>query len=167
MRRSGIRVNTVAPGVVDTPLHKDNPKDFLKTLSPMQGVPRPGNRRRRPLPDRGAAHNRGGAARRWRRTSGQMVDRGHERASRRGAAAERARHHASPTAHPLRRLCRGGEDRQSALSERHAAGRWPRAAISSDASVASCRPRTGERRRRLLASTPYPRRTRTSAGSTR
>jgi NAD(P)-dependent dehydrogenase (short-subunit alcohol dehydrogenase family) len=29
-----IRANTVAPGVVDTPLHKDNPKDFLKTLSP-------------------------------------------------------------------------------------------------------------------------------------
>jgi NAD(P)-dependent dehydrogenase (short-subunit alcohol dehydrogenase family) len=33
-----IRANTVAPGVVDTPLHKDNPKDFLKTLSPMHGV---------------------------------------------------------------------------------------------------------------------------------
>src|SRR5246127_5754226 len=30
-----IRFNTVAPGVVDTPLHKDNPKDFLKTLAPM------------------------------------------------------------------------------------------------------------------------------------
>jgi NAD(P)-dependent dehydrogenase (short-subunit alcohol dehydrogenase family) len=33
-----IRANMVAPGVVDTPLHKDNPKDFLKTLSPLQGV---------------------------------------------------------------------------------------------------------------------------------
>ena len=33
-----IRANTVAPGVVDTPLHKDNPKDFLNTLSPMHGV---------------------------------------------------------------------------------------------------------------------------------
>src|SRR5271154_4993476 len=30
-----IRFNAVAPGPVDTPLHKDNPKDFLKTLSPM------------------------------------------------------------------------------------------------------------------------------------
>jgi NAD(P)-dependent dehydrogenase (short-subunit alcohol dehydrogenase family) len=33
--RENIRFNAVAPGVVDTPLHKDNPKDFLKTLSPM------------------------------------------------------------------------------------------------------------------------------------
>jgi NAD(P)-dependent dehydrogenase (short-subunit alcohol dehydrogenase family) len=30
-----IRFNAVAPGVVDTPLHQTNPKDFLKTLSPM------------------------------------------------------------------------------------------------------------------------------------
>src|SRR5271156_2133534 len=30
-----IRANTVAPGIVDTPLHKDNPKDFLKTLPPV------------------------------------------------------------------------------------------------------------------------------------
>src|SRR6202050_4985396 len=30
-----IRFNSVAPGVVDTPLHKNNPKDFLKSLSPM------------------------------------------------------------------------------------------------------------------------------------
>jgi len=33
--KSHIRFNAVAPGVVDTPLHKNNPKDFLKTLSPM------------------------------------------------------------------------------------------------------------------------------------
>ncbi len=30
-----IRFNAVAPGVVDSPLHKDSPKDLLKTLSPM------------------------------------------------------------------------------------------------------------------------------------
>jgi NAD(P)-dependent dehydrogenase (short-subunit alcohol dehydrogenase family) len=33
--KSNIRFNAVAPGVVDTPLHKNSPKDFLKTLSPM------------------------------------------------------------------------------------------------------------------------------------
>jgi NAD(P)-dependent dehydrogenase (short-subunit alcohol dehydrogenase family) len=33
-----IRASTVAPGIVDTPLHKDSPKGFLKSLSPLQGV---------------------------------------------------------------------------------------------------------------------------------
>lgn len=30
-----IRFNAVAPGIVDTPMHANNSKDFLKTLSPM------------------------------------------------------------------------------------------------------------------------------------
>jgi NAD(P)-dependent dehydrogenase (short-subunit alcohol dehydrogenase family) len=33
--KKNIRFNAVAPGVVDTPMHEKNPKDFLKTLSPM------------------------------------------------------------------------------------------------------------------------------------
>ncbi|MDI7865264.1 SDR family oxidoreductase [Rhizobiaceae bacterium n13] len=33
--KDNIRVNAVAPGIVDTPMHAKDPKDFLKSLSPM------------------------------------------------------------------------------------------------------------------------------------
>jgi len=33
--KNNIRFSAVAPGVVDTPLHKNNPKNHLKTLSPI------------------------------------------------------------------------------------------------------------------------------------
>lgn len=34
----GIRVNTVAPGIVDTPMHANSPKDVLATFSPINGI---------------------------------------------------------------------------------------------------------------------------------
>ena len=33
--KDGIRVNAVAPGVVETPLHRDTPKEVMESLSPM------------------------------------------------------------------------------------------------------------------------------------
>ena len=36
--KNHIRFNAVAPGIVDTPMHKNDPMDFLKTLSPMGTV---------------------------------------------------------------------------------------------------------------------------------
>jgi NAD(P)-dependent dehydrogenase (short-subunit alcohol dehydrogenase family) len=36
-----IRFNAVAPGIVDTPMHKNDPKDFLKSLSPMGTISDP------------------------------------------------------------------------------------------------------------------------------
>ena len=34
----GVRVNAVAPGVADTPLHRDTPRDVMASLSPMGRV---------------------------------------------------------------------------------------------------------------------------------
>jgi NAD(P)-dependent dehydrogenase (short-subunit alcohol dehydrogenase family) len=39
--KNNIRFNAVAPGVVDTPLHKNDPKDFLRSLSPMGTISDP------------------------------------------------------------------------------------------------------------------------------
>ena len=36
--KEGIRFNAVAPGVVNTPLHQNDPKDHLRTLQPMGGI---------------------------------------------------------------------------------------------------------------------------------
>jgi NAD(P)-dependent dehydrogenase (short-subunit alcohol dehydrogenase family) len=36
--KSNIRFNAVAPGVVDTPLHKNNPKNLLESLNPMGSI---------------------------------------------------------------------------------------------------------------------------------
>ena len=36
--KQGIRFNAVAPGVVNTPMHKDDSKEFLKQLQPMGGI---------------------------------------------------------------------------------------------------------------------------------
>jgi len=38
--KEGIRFNAVAPGIVDTPMHKNDPKEFLRTLQPMGKIAR-------------------------------------------------------------------------------------------------------------------------------
>ena len=72
--KDGIRVNAVAPGVVDTPLHRDTPKDVMEGLSPM-GRPstRQGHRGRGPVPDRRRDGHRSDLVRRWRRSFRPLV----------------------------------------------------------------------------------------------
>ena len=45
--QQGIRVNAVAPGVVETPLLENVPKEFLRSLSPMGQIGTPRTSRRR------------------------------------------------------------------------------------------------------------------------
>jgi NAD(P)-dependent dehydrogenase (short-subunit alcohol dehydrogenase family) len=37
--KANIRFNAVAPSIVDTPMHQDTPKDFMKSLSPLGTIP--------------------------------------------------------------------------------------------------------------------------------
>jgi len=43
--KQGIRVNAGRASIVDTVMHKDDPKDFLKTLQPMGQISRCERRR--------------------------------------------------------------------------------------------------------------------------
>jgi NAD(P)-dependent dehydrogenase (short-subunit alcohol dehydrogenase family) len=72
--KEGIRFNTVAPGTVDTPLHQDDAKEFLRTLSPMGSISDAQEIADAVVFLAEATHYRGGAARRWRRALRQMID---------------------------------------------------------------------------------------------
>ena len=113
-----IRFNAVAPGSVNTPLHKNSPKDFLRTLSPMGTISEVCD-----IVDAvlylTEAHQVKGRCCTWTvvRTQANGKPQGFA-GGKRGAPAARARHRTPGSADTVRRICRGCTDRQPAFSER-------------------------------------------------
>ena len=129
-----IRFNAVAPGVVDSPLHKDSPPELLKTLSPMGNNLHTGRDRKRRLfvlshriaPD----HRGGGAKMDGGAHNGKMVAPQAVRSpAQRGATAAGPRNHAPQSSPPARCIRRGGPDRQPAIPQRKPADQGWQASI--------------------------------------
>ena len=64
--KEGIRFNAVASGAVDTPLHKDDPKEHLRTLQPMGKIATLKGVVDAVLPGTRRPSNQRGPPRRWR-----------------------------------------------------------------------------------------------------
>ena len=72
--KEGIRFNAVAPGVVDTPLHKGDPKDSLKAFAANgESCGRKRRCRRCSLPGTGSSSNRRDTSRGWRLSRRPLV----------------------------------------------------------------------------------------------
>jgi len=137
-----IRFNAVAPGVVDTPLHKNNPKHFLKTLSPMGTISDVKDIVEAVVYLTEARQERGRCCT-W--TAVRTQENGKRQglaAGQRGAPAAEARHRTHASAYSVRRLCRGCKDGQSAVPQRYASCRRTRAKVRRPS-----RERTGCERR--------------------